>query len=248
LSSDPAELPAIVEHATPAAVVLGPRVAGHPALPLALLVRAHPRSHPVPMLVYGHPDEPAALRACGVEDVMRSDANPTLAAHRIRDRIMRLRALPWERDPRTGWPTRLGVLDAVDEALAVASRTGHALTVVLVELEGMLEVEEAYGAEAGADLRRIFRGVVADGLRRTDLRGTLGPPGSFVLALPGCDRDAAIPRVEDLRARFHERIEGDERFIGVSLAVGAADTEAGLADVGVRAERDLVASGRRSDL
>jgi GGDEF domain-containing protein len=161
---------------------------------------------------------------------------------------MRLRALPWERDPRTGWPTRLGVLDALDGELAVVSRTGRTLTVVLVELEGMLEVEDAYGAEAGADLRRIMRGVVVDGLRRTDLHGTLGPPGSLVLALPGCDRDAAMPRVEDLRARFHDRILGDDRFVGVSLAVGAADTEAGLADVGVRAERDLVASGRRPEL
>jgi len=239
LSTDPAELPAIVEHATPAAVVLGPRVAGHPARPLALLVRAHPRSHPVPMLVFGHPEEPAALRACGVEDVMRSDANPMLAAHRIRDRIMRLRALPWERDPRTGWPTRLGVLDALDEALSVVSRTGRPLTVVLVELEGMLEVEDAYGPDAGSDLRRILRGVVSDGLRRTDLHGTLGPPGSLVLVLAGCHRDAAAPRIANLLARFDERIRGDERFVGVTLVVGAADTEAGLADVGVRAEQDL---------
>ena len=44
------------------------------------------------------------------------------------------------------------------------------------------------------------------------------------------------------------RLQGDERFLGVSLAVGAADTEAGLADVGVRAERDLVASGKRPEL
>jgi GGDEF domain-containing protein len=239
LSKDPAELPALVEHATPAAVVIGPTVAGVPAFPLALLVRAHPRSHPVPMLVFGHPDEPAALRACGVEDVMRSDANPALAANRIRDRIMRLRALPWERDPRTGWPTRLGVLGAIDEELAVVSRTGRPLTIALVELEGMVEVEEAFGPEAGSDLRRILRGVVSDGLRRTDLHGTLGPPGSLVLALPACNRDAAMPRLANLLARFEERIRGDERFVQTSLVVGVADTDAGLADVGVRAEQNL---------
>ncbi len=243
LSTDPEELPALVEHATPAAVVLGPRVAGHPAFPLALLVRAHPRSHPVPMLVFGHPDEPAALRAAGVEDVMRSDANPTLAAHRIRDRIVRLRALPWEREPRTGWPTRLGALDALDGALAVVSRTGRPLTVVLVEVDGMAAVEDSFGPEAGSDLRRILRGVVTDGLRRTDLHGTLGPPGSLLLALQACNQEEALPRVADLLARFEERIRGDERFVDATLVVGAADTDAGLADVGVRAERDLV-SGR----
>jgi hypothetical protein len=48
-----------------------------------------------------------------------------------------------------------------------------------------------------------------------------------------------MPRLANLLARFEERIRGDERFVQTSLVVGVADTDAGLADVGVRAEQNL---------
>jgi DNA-binding response OmpR family regulator len=239
LATDPVELPALLDRSVPSAVVLGPSVEGTPALSLALVVRGHPRAHPVPILVSGHPEDPALLRAAGVDDVMRTDLQPDLAAHRLRDRILRLRALPWDRDTRTGWPNRLGILDALDDELVAATRSGRPLTVALLELEGLDLVEETSGREAGADVCRILRGVVADGLRKTDRYGTLGLPGSVVLGMPGCDRDTALIRLGDVMKRFTERIRGDDRFVDVQLAVGAADTERGLADVAVRAEQDL---------
>jgi DNA-binding response OmpR family regulator len=239
LAADPAELPTLLDRSVPSAVVLGPSVAGTPALSLALVVRGHPRAHPVPILVSGHPEDPALLRAAGVDDIMRTDVQPDLAAHRLRDRILRLRALPWDRDTRTGWPNRLGILDALDDEIHAVTRSGRTLTVVLLELEGLDLVEEAAGRDAAADVCRILRGVVTDGLRRTDRYGTLGLPGSVVIGLPGCDLETARTRLGDVLQRFSERIRGDDRFEDVQIAVGAADTELGLADVGVRAEQDL---------
>ena len=66
-----------------------PEVAGLPAANLAGLVRGHPRCGHLPMMVYGRPKHPSALRAAGIDDVMRSNADPAHVAQRIRDRVQR---------------------------------------------------------------------------------------------------------------------------------------------------------------
>lgn len=237
-ASDPAELAFALEAGTPRAVVLGARVGAHSALSLAQLVRAHPRCNHLPILVSGRPDDPAALRLCGVDDVMRTDAQPLQAAQRVRDRVVRMAGLPWERDPVTGLPNRLGVLDALDRELARASRSGEVLSVAVIDLEGLRPVVERFGATVLHRVRRLLVGLFDRHLRRTDLYGELGL-GEVVVALPGCARDVALARIGAVVEPFCAECRRDPQLESIACALGVADTEEGLATVAIRAERDL---------
>lgn len=243
-ANDPAELAVALEAGTPQAIVLGSRVAGHGALPLARLVRSHPRCNHLPILVSGRPDDPAALRALGVDDVMRTDAQPLQAAQRVKDRILRLQDLPWERDPVSGLPNRLGVLDALDDALAKASRSGEVLSVVLIEVDGLKEAVSHFGAVALHNCRRLLSTLFRDHLRRTDLYGELAV-GDLLVGLPACGREIAVRRLEAIVDRFHQECRRDAQLKGVQLLLGAADTGSGLEGVAARAERDLRAAAGR---
>jgi DNA-binding response OmpR family regulator len=244
-ATDLSELAVALEAGTPRAVVLGARVAGRPAVALAQLIRTHPRCNHLPILVSGRPDEPALLRALGVDDVMRADAASSQAAQRVRDRVLRLQALPWERDPVSGLANRLGVLNALDAELAKASRTGQVLSVVLVELQGLRQAVELFGAAAPRNARRHLVGLLRDGLRRTDLYGELAL-GELLVALPGCDREVALRRLEAIGEAFREQCRRDAQLKQLQVVVGAADTESGLLGVALRAEGELRANGGRA--
>jgi GGDEF domain-containing protein len=224
------------------AIVLSAWVGGYPALPLAQLVRSHPRCNHIPILVTGRPDDTAALRSIGVDDVMRTDAQPMQAAQRVRDRILRTQGLAWERDPLTGMPNRLGVLNTLDAELAVASRTQAVLSVALLELDGLRAAIEGFGPIALHHARRRLLELFRAGLRRTDTFGEL-EPGEIMVALPGCQREVAIRRIEQVADRFHTELARDPQLRGVQLVAGVADTRAGLESVAVRAERELRAGG-----
>lgn len=241
VGSDPNELAVALERGTPKAVVLGARVGGQSVLTLAQLVRTHPRCNHLPILVTGRPDDPASLRNIGVDDVMRTDAQPLQAAQRIRDRILRVLSLPWERDPVSGLPNRLGVLDALDAELSAVSRTGDVLSVVLIELEGLRPAIEQFGPSVLYAARQILARLFARHLRRADLYGEL-ERGELLVALPGCGRDQALTRVGEVLGRFREEIARDRVLKQVLVFAGAADTREGLNTVALRAERDLRAS------
>ncbi|MEQ1570973.1 MAG: diguanylate cyclase, partial [Myxococcota bacterium] len=228
--SDPRELAGILETGTPKAVVLSAIVAGYPALPLAQLVRSHPRCNHLPILVSGRPDDPAALRAIGVDDVMRTDAQPLQAAQRVRDRVVRTQGLAWERDPVTGLPNRLGVLNLLDAELAIASRNASVLSVALLEVEGLPTAIEAYGAGAVHHLRQLLISVFRAHLRRTDAFGELSV-GELLVAMPGCTQQVAARRIDQIVDQFAERVKGEQHLANLSLAVGVADTLEGLRTV-----------------
>lgn len=242
VTTDPADLSAALESTTPRAVVLSAFVGGYPALPLALLIRAHPRCNHLPILVTGRPDDATALRAIGVDDVMRTDAQPLQAAQRVRDRVLRMQGLPWERDPVGGMPNRLGVLNTLDAELAIASRTAMVLSVVVVEMEGLRAAVEQHGAAALNRSRRKMAGIFRDGLRRTDAFGELGI-GELCLALPTCTRDVALRRAENIVRRWAAEVANDPQLKSVHIVVGVADTTEGLQSVAVRAERELRSGG-----
>lgn len=241
VGSDPNELAVALERGTPKAVVLGARVGGQSVLSLAQLVRTHPHCNHLPILVTGRPDDPAALRNIGVDDVMRTDAQPLQAAQRIRDRILRVLSLPWERDPVSGLPNRLGVLDALDAELSNASRNREVLSVVLVELDGLRAALDQFGPTVLYASRQILMRLFARHLRRADLYGEL-ERGEIIVALPDCERDQATLRVAEIVERFREEIARDVTLKGIQVFLGAADTREGLHTVALRAERDLRAS------
>lgn len=241
VTADPNDLARGLERRAPKAVVVGATVGARSAWSLAQLVRTHPRCNHLPILVTGRPEDPLALRTIGVDDVMRADAQPLQAAQRVRDRILRVISLPWERDPVSGLANRLGVLDGLDAELSRASRSGQVLSVVLVELEGLRAAIAQSGPSALHLARRLLVAQLSRHLRRSDLYGEL-ERGDLLVVLPGCARDRALARVTEVIDRVRADLAGESMLRGVHANLGAADTREGLHTVALRAERDLWAA------
>ncbi|MBX2797268.1 MAG: diguanylate cyclase [Myxococcales bacterium] len=237
-ASDPAELAAALQAGVPRAVVLGATVAGQSALSLARMVRGHPWCNHVPLLVWGRPEEPGLLRAVGVDDIVRSEADPDLCAQRVLDRVSRLDALPWERDPVTGMRNRLGVLDAVDAELAKASRSSSVLSLVLVALRGWQQAVETHGVSVARVVRRRLVTVLSDELRRTDIYGELAG-GELLVAIPDCRAEVAEQRLRAAGETFAALCAQDRQLAELRFVLGAADTRLGLQGLAQRAERAL---------
>lgn len=240
--TDPTDLVMSLEIGAPRAVILGAGLAGNATLPLAKLIRGHPRANHIPILVSGRPDDPAILREIGVDDVMRSHAAPEQVARRVWDRMQRMESLPWKQDPSSGLTNRLGVLDALDEQLAKSSRTGEVLAVVLIEVAGLRRGIEAFGASTQRLVRGYLARLLKTDLRRTDLYGELGF-GTLLVAMPGVDQQTALRRMESITEAFREHCIRDAQLKGIRLLIGASDTLRGLAGVAQRAEQDLRMGG-----
>lgn len=218
------------------AVIVWIEVQGQPSLPYVQLVRAHPRYNHLPILVYAHAEEANALRALGAEDAMRVDVSPSQAAQRVRERIDRLLALPWTRDPASGVSTRLGVLAAIDDELARASRSGAVVTVAHLEVEGLRSTDLDHGAVHRA--RRLLGEIVRRNVRKTDPIGELAI-GELVVCLPGCLKGVAERRMAALAKAFATNVAADPELAGLRLAYGVADNLDGAPTVARRAEQAL---------
>lgn len=121
----------------------------------------------------------------------------------------RLRFLA-EHDPLTGAANRHGLSAALGGAIAAAARAGHRVAIVLVDLDGFKQVNDALGHGAGD---RVLRAVVRrlrEAGRPGDLVARLGGD-EFALLLP------AVERSEDLPAR----VAALERRLAEPFAVGS---------------------------
>lgn len=235
----PDELGAALDLGGFEAVVLGPEVAGLPAANLAGLVRGHPRCGHLPMMVYGRPKHPSALRAAGIDDVMRSNADPAHVAQRIRDRVQRFQALPWRDHATFHFPNRLGTLEAFDVALKSAERGRDPLTAVVITVDGLHLAEPRSLAPVERALRRHVAAVCSERLRSTDVSGEL-KPGDYLLGLPGTTVETVRDRVQELVDAINERVATEGFDIALRARMGLADTSQGVTALAQRAEADLL--------
>jgi len=241
-SSDPHQLAAALDGGALDAVILGPEVQGIPCATLAALVRGHARCGHVPVMIIGRPKQPSALRAAGIDDLMRASADPTHIAQRVRDRVQRFQRLPWTQALTTGIPNRMGTLTAVDDLLRRARRERSPMALALLTFDGFHRAELTNLGAVTHQSRRCFAAAVRQTLRRTDVAGEL-KPGDVLVALPGARTDEAAPRIRALRKALRAAFARHEVTRDLRVRTGIADTDLGLAGLGARAEAELIGGG-----
>jgi diguanylate cyclase (GGDEF)-like protein len=142
-------------------------------------------------------------------------------------------------DPLTGLPNRALLVDRLEHALATARRTGTAVGVLFLDLDGFKQINDVWGHHAGDQLLVHAAAQLSDIVRDGDTVARFGGD-EFVVVCEGLPAggDGAVPtqeletiadrvRVALARpTRIGDRETGLSASIGVAVGVDGADVDA----------------------
>ena len=128
------------------------------------------------------------------------------------------------RDPLTDALNRR----AFDAELARAAGSGAPAALLVLDLDGFKDINDAHGHHAGDELLRLTADALRERLRRDDALARLGGD-EFAVLLPSCDLERAALVANDLVAliagqRFH--FDGIERSVTASVGLAPVDSPA----------------------
>jgi diguanylate cyclase (GGDEF)-like protein/PAS domain S-box-containing protein len=128
------------------------------------------------------------------------------------------------RDPLTDALNRR----AFDAELARAAASGAPAALLVLDLDGFKDVNDAHGHHAGDELLRRTADALRERVRRDDALARLGGD-EFAVLLPHCDLERAALIANELAAliagqRF--RFDGIERSVTASVGVAAVESPA----------------------
>jgi diguanylate cyclase (GGDEF)-like protein/PAS domain S-box-containing protein len=126
-------------------------------------------------------------------------------------------------DALTGLLNRGAITDYAQAEWQRALREERPLSVVIMDVDRLKQINDTYGHLAGDEALRQLGEQVKAGMRRYDWAGRWGGD-EFMLVLPGADLEAARDVAERLRNRFSKqklKLEAGEVKLEVSLGVAA---------------------------
>ncbi|HUX30250.1 MAG TPA: EAL domain-containing protein [Thiobacillus sp.] len=152
------------------------------------------------------------------------------------------------RDPLTGLPNRLLVLDRFEQAMAHADRTGTRLALLFLDLDNFKTINDSLGHAVGDALLKEITIRLGGCVRDTDTISRQGGD-EFLIVVPDLrDADDIAPVLVKIRERMQDpcRIEGNELTTSVSVGValypddgGDFDTLLKKADMAMYRAKDL---------
>jgi diguanylate cyclase (GGDEF)-like protein len=125
-------------------------------------------------------------------------------------------------DGLTGLANRRASSDALKTEAARADRLGTPLSVVLADLDGFKEVNDAHGHAVGDEVLQAFADVLRDTLRDSDVAGRWGGE-EFLLLLPGADEEGAAQLAERVRVGLSSRTIPSAPGLRVTASFGVAE-------------------------
>jgi diguanylate cyclase (GGDEF)-like protein len=125
-------------------------------------------------------------------------------------------------DPLTGLANSRAFHDRLRLELGRVARHHEALSVLLIDVDGLKRVNDRHGHDAGDVALRTVAGAIRSDLREIDLGARVGGDEFAVLA-PGTDGRSAAVLAERLRARVAMGMNGFSRR-RTTISVGVAST------------------------
>jgi len=127
------------------------------------------------------------------------------------------------RDPLTGLYNRRHLGEMLERETRRASRAGHGLGIMMLDLDHFKKFNDTYGHEAGDTVLREAASLLAKSVRAEDIVCRFGGE-EFVIILPMADIKASQARAERIRAKVRElSIVHQGQSLGtVTVSVGVA--------------------------
>ncbi|MGC5171590.1 sensor domain-containing diguanylate cyclase [Microbacterium sp. DT81.1] len=124
-------------------------------------------------------------------------------------------------DQLTGLANRQLLLQSIDAAIADAERSGDALSLVFLDIDGFKAVNDRLGHAAGDAVLREVAERLRNAVRADDILGRMGGD-EFVVICPTADARAAASIAERLRSFSRHQIEAGPEPLWVSASIGVA--------------------------
>ncbi len=125
-------------------------------------------------------------------------------------------------DGLTGLANRRAAAEALHAEAARAERLETPLSVVLADLDGFKDVNDAHGHAVGDAVLRTFAEVLRETLRDSDVAGRWGGE-EFLLLLPGADEEGAAQLAERVRIGLAARSIPGLPGLSVTASFGVAE-------------------------
>ena len=136
------------------------------------------------------------------------------------DRVIARLAEAARTDTLTGLLNRRGFSELFDKEVERARRGGHALTLIVGDLDGFKAVNDRFGHHQGdAALEQVSRALVR-AKRRIDTAARIGGE-EFAVLVPETHQGAAYVLAERLRREVAEEFRGDELDLTISLGLAS---------------------------
>ncbi|HEY2704923.1 MAG TPA: sensor domain-containing diguanylate cyclase [Candidatus Dormibacteraeota bacterium] len=145
--------------------------------------------------------------------VQLADAAERLALAVERDRILSVRTMEASTDPLTGLPNRRSLVEHLERQLAIAERANAPLSVLMLDLDRLKEINDTHGHAAGDEALRAFARTLSSTIRRSDLAARLSGDEFVIVMANTRGRDA-----RDVAEKIRAAVTAVEVRVGAARA------------------------------
>ena len=144
-------------------------------------------------------------------------------------------------DSLINMPNRRGFMRALERFIDRAKRYGENAAMLFVDLDGLKMINDSFGHKAGDEALIQVAGLLAGGVRRSDVVARIGGD-EFGILLAHADARSAhetASRLEDLICGCEFTHDGDVLPLSVAIGVGMIDGGDEADDVMARADEEM---------
>ena len=148
-------------------------------------------------------------------------------------------------DSLTGLANRRAADETLERMIAQASRSSTPAAVVLLDLDGLKQLNDRHGHQRGDEALVLLGRIISSTIRSSDFAARTGGD-EFMIVLADTDHDGAINVAEKLRAEIERAPIAGVGRISASLGVAVLPTDASNSDDLLRkADRALYAAKKQ---
>jgi diguanylate cyclase (GGDEF)-like protein len=123
-------------------------------------------------------------------------------------------------DPLTGLPNRRSLDREFEAGLARAARTGSTISVIVLDLDRLKEINDTYGHDAGDRALRAVGNVLRSTVRQSDLCARFAGD-EFIIVLWDCSPEHEARRVKEVQAAVSAHPFEPRPGVRVALSISA---------------------------